>query len=103
MRAPRHLAALLVLAVAPGCYVAGMPFVSPPIKGSGHVVEEARTIGEFTGIEVHGVVAADVTAGEAPSLKLSGDDNLLPLIITEVQDGRLIIRTRPNTNISTTS
>jgi hypothetical protein len=103
MRAPGPLAALLLLAIAPGCHFAGLPFAGPAVRGSGKIAVEARTIGEFTGIEVHGAVAADVTAGEAPSLRLSGDDNLLPLIVTEVRDGRLVIETQQGTNISTTS
>lgn len=48
--------------------MAGLSFGGPAVRGSGKIAEEARTIGEFTSIEVHGVVAADVTAGEAPSL-----------------------------------
>jgi hypothetical protein len=100
----RPLVALFAIGLtASGCGNLGVLVGSPGIPGSGKVAEEDRTIGEFTEIEVHGVVAADVTAGESPMLKLSGDDNLLPLIETEVRDGRLVIRAKPGQNINPTT
>jgi hypothetical protein len=61
------------------------------IQGSGIAKTEARTVPDFRRIEVRG--SADVTAraGEATSLSVTGDDNLLSLLTTEVRDGTLVI------------
>ena len=58
-------------------------------KGSGNVVSERRDISEFSGIDVGGIYKVDVTIGEDFSVEIETDDNLLPLISTEV-DGDVL-------------
>ena len=41
-----------------------------------------------------------VNSGAKPSVKISGDDNLVPLVESFVRDGRLILRLQDNTSIS---
>ena len=71
------------------------PTVGPPkdqVIGSGNSVTETRQLAEFDEIEFR--VAGDfkVTIAEkATPLEIDADDNILPLITTEVVDGRLIV------------
>ena len=72
-----------------------VPTFGPPkdkVVGSGNSVTETRQLAEFDEIEFR--VAGDfkVTIAEkATPLEIDADDNILPLITTEVVDGRLIV------------
>lgn len=59
------------------------------VEGSGRIKEEARQVGEFTGVEVGGPVEAEVKIGPARKVTLIADDNLLPMVKTKVKDGVL--------------
>jgi hypothetical protein len=60
-------------------------------KGSGTPKTETREVGAFTAVKLVGSVRAEITAGTAQHVELSGDDNIVPLIRTEVTDKRLVI------------
>jgi Putative auto-transporter adhesin, head GIN domain len=95
MRRPT-LFLIAALAPAAGC---GLLASIPTIQGSGVAKEESRTVETFTGVEVGGVIEATVTAGPETAVRVSGDDNLVPLVVTEVHDGRLSIRTKGHANV----
>jgi hypothetical protein len=61
------------------------------IKGSGNIVTETRDVTGFTSVEAGGVFQVEVTAQKDFSVQLEADDNLLPLIRTEVINGKLVI------------
>mgnify|MGYP002725744077 CR=1 FL=1 len=61
-------------------------------KGSGATKIEAREVGKFSAIEAGGALTLDVTVGRSRSVQVSGDDNIVPLITTEVQGERLVIK-----------
>lgn len=63
------------------------------VKGSGNVQTEKRSVADFKAIEVGGVFEVEVVAQKEFSVEVEADDNLLPLIKTEVRDGTLEIRT----------
>ena len=60
-------------------------------RGSGHVVSEDRSVGDFSAIEATAVIDIILRQGESTSLKIEADDNILPKIETENEDGRLKI------------
>jgi hypothetical protein len=61
------------------------------VAGSGIITTETRTLPDFNAVSIE--VPADVTIlqGESASLRLTGDDNLLPQIRSEVKGGVLVI------------
>ena len=63
----------------------------PGVKGSGIEATERRTISDFSNVSVNGAYTIFLNCGSAPSLTITGDDNLLPLIKNEVQNGTLKI------------
>ena len=63
------------------------------VKGSGNVITEQRQVTDFTGIDVGGIFNVEATAGREFSVNVEADDNLLPLIKTEVRRGVLHIST----------
>lgn len=62
-------------------------------KGSGNIASEIRDVSDFTSLDVSGAFEVEVTAQQDLSVQVEADDNLLPLIRTEVKNGRLVIET----------
>jgi hypothetical protein len=84
---------LLLLA---GCHHRGMRPSST--KGSGNRKTEQREVTSFKAIDSEGAIDFDVTCQKPLSVSLEGDDNILPLILTDVRDGVLYLRTEKGYN-----
>jgi hypothetical protein len=69
--------------------VAALTGCGPGVQGSGNVVDEARQVAEFTSIDVSDGITANVMVGFDQGVHVSGDDNLVALVKTEVRSGRL--------------
>jgi hypothetical protein len=67
-----------------------------PTRGSGNVVTEARTVSNFHQIDLTGAGEVNITQGDTESLTIETDDNILPLIVTRVDNGLLSIGLDPN-------
>jgi len=61
------------------------------VKGSGNITSEERQFDGAQIIELSGSANVYVSLDSTPSLKIEADDNLLPLITTEVQGKKLVI------------
>jgi hypothetical protein len=70
------------------------------VDGSGISDSETRSVQEFTAIELAGSGDVTVTIGEIQSVVVEADDNILPLIETNVKGGKLVISTKPFTSIN---
>lgn len=66
-------------------------FAGDGVVGSGRVATETRQLAEFDEIEFRIAGDLHVVIGKPTPLQVEGDDNILPLIKTEVRDGRLVI------------
>ena len=79
---------LLILLVALGAGCHGMHKVA----GSGRLKKETRNVGFFTSISTEGAFNIKVVCQKMPGLDIEGDDNVLPLVTTEVSNNVLHIR-----------
>lgn len=61
------------------------------VVGSGVSKVEKRDVPAFTSVDVSGAFEVEITAQKDLSVELEGDDNILPLIKTEVKGGVLTI------------
>lgn len=68
------------------------------VEGSGNLKKETRTVGNYTAISSSGAWDVMVAYGESNNIEIEGDDNLLPLIETVVENGKLSIKSK-NVNI----
>jgi hypothetical protein len=66
------------------------------IKGSGKIATDHRTVTKFSKIDTKGAYDVEVKVGSDTSVTVSGDDNLLKLVETKVEDGTLTISTVKN-------
>lgn len=94
----KQLGLLGVLAALGGCkYVDhgifdGIGVDGPHVTGNGVSKEETRTVGEYDRIVVGSAFEVEATEGKSEPIKLVADENIMPLIKTEVKDRTLHIR-----------
>jgi hypothetical protein len=96
-RAYVTLLAALVLAVA-GVLLLARHDVdgdssSSGIRGSGTAATETRELAAFDGVELAGSNVVTIRVGPPQTVVVHADDNLLPLVTTEVSGGSLVIGT----------
>lgn len=61
------------------------------VKGSGNITSEVRQVSQFDRVSLTGSGQVSITQGEEESLSIEADDNLLPLIKSQVTSGSLHI------------
>ena len=66
------------------------------ITGKGNIVSEKREVSSFSVIRSHAVAEIVFTQDSSLSIEVKGYENLLPLLITRVEDGILTIETKEN-------
>ena len=87
-----------------GCIVIDLNGCSAKsIKGSGNVISESRQLPEFREIRLEGQGKVSLTHGSHSSLEVTTDDNILPSIKTEVNNGKLIISHEKGKNLKPTT
>ena len=87
----RALPPVLIAALAAfGCGIS-VDWGGPAMAGSGVRTSVGRTVAAFDRVDIGGEYDVVIRVGAAPSVVLEGDDNLLPLIRTEVRNGTLHI------------
>lgn len=64
------------------------------VEGSGNVIKQSREVAQFKAISVSGLFEVEFTAQKEYSVEVEADDNLLPIIRTEVKGGVLRISSR---------
>jgi hypothetical protein len=83
----------LLLLLLSGCHHGG-------VRGSGVRKTEKRDLPTFTAIETTGAFDVKVDCQKPMSFEIEGDDNILPLIETEVRNGVLRVSSHKSFNTS---
>jgi hypothetical protein len=91
------LAVLAAVVAAGGCSV---NLGGPRVQGSGVLKTETRPVKGFERIDVSGAVRLEYSAGKETTVEVSTDDNLLPLVVTEVSGDTLKVYVRGSTSTS---
>src|SRR5947207_9718495 len=81
---------VVLLLVACSLVLSGCKF-NRGIAGSGVRKTEKRDLKSFNAIDTTGAYEGDVTCQKPASSEIEADDNILPLIKTEVRDGILFV------------
>lgn len=88
---------LLVILIA---LVAGCRGMHHGVAGSGNRHTEKRNVGSFTSISTEGAFDIEVVCQKAQDLEIKGDDNILPLVTTEVSNNVLHIKSLRGYSVS---
>jgi hypothetical protein len=84
----RTVGLLAVLVLLGGCHWSGF---REGTSGSGKTKAEKRSLQGFTAVNVSGAYEVEIVAQQEAGVEVEGDDNLLPLVRTEVNKGVLDI------------
>jgi hypothetical protein len=84
---------ILFSVIANGC-------IGPSVGGSGHVISETRNMSGFSNVSLEGSGHLIIEQGGAESLTVTGDDNLLSHIETEVRGSTLVLGEKDGVSLS---
>ncbi len=95
----------LVLLILPfcGCAVMDGELLGERIHGSGKVIQENRDVHGFSSVDFSGAGDLSIQQGNEESLSIEADDNILPHIRSDVENGKLMLGFRRGVSISTSS
>ncbi|HWN08793.1 MAG TPA: head GIN domain-containing protein [Pyrinomonadaceae bacterium] len=85
---------ILLLMILASLSVGCRQMIHDGVAGSGNRQKEKRTVANFTSISTEGAYDIEFVAQAPLSLEIEGDDNLLPLITTEVSNNVLHIKSK---------
>ncbi|MFZ0013108.1 MAG: head GIN domain-containing protein [Acidimicrobiia bacterium] len=68
------------------------------VRGDGNFTSEPRQVADFIGVDLAGVGRVEIEIGDPASLTIEAEDNLLPLLTSDVSDGVLVLGTTENVN-----
>ena len=77
-------------------------FFGKRVRGNGVIKTEDRSVSSFKNVEVSGAINVYVSQGETKSVKVEGDENLLQYIEVIQEGDKIIVRERPDFNLSPT-
>ncbi|GGK82881.1 head GIN domain-containing protein [Rufibacter glacialis] len=66
------------------------------VEGNGKMTTQTRSVGSFDKVRVSGGFEVELTQGAKEGLKLEAEENIMPLIESTVENGTLVIKTKPN-------
>ncbi len=69
------------------------------VVGNGQMASDTRTVALFTEAEVASDITLTIKQGELSGVELSGESNVLPLVLVTVVNNRLDIRLKPMTTV----
>ena len=69
------------------------------VEGSGTALEETRNFEEVTRVSIHGEGQLILVQGRESSLRIRGDDNIVPLLRSEVSEGVLVLGPRDGVSV----
>jgi Putative auto-transporter adhesin, head GIN domain len=93
MRARLAPATVAVMLLVAGCSIT---------TGSGTVTTESRPVSGFSAVEISGVGELSIEQTGTESLSISAEDNVLPLLTSEVSGGTLKLEKKRNAFLRTT-
>jgi hypothetical protein len=72
------------------------------ITGSGNIITQARHVNQFGGVKTSSSIDIEVMNDANHLVKVEGDDNVLPYVITTVEDGLLTVGYKSNMSFTDT-
>ena len=72
------------------------------IKGDGNITTTTRNTGDYDGLKAAGPMYFKLVQGTEGKITIQGVSNLMEYIITEVKDGKLVVRSKKGVNLKPT-
>ncbi len=94
---------ILILGVSMLCMTFTYAQWGKKIKGNGNIITENRNTGPYDAIFISGSFDVELVDGKEGELTLKGEENLLEYIVTEIRDGKLVVKVEKGINLSPSS
>lgn len=62
------------------------------IRGSGSTITETRNIAAISSVQLEGSAEVEIIQGNVQAVTVSGYENLVPIFVTQVNNGNLVLR-----------
>ncbi|MHA7842550.1 MAG: head GIN domain-containing protein [Winogradskyella sp.] len=72
------------------------------VKGDGNITTENRSTENYEGIKTAGPMDFKLVQGKEGTITIEGDANLMEYIVTEVRDGKLVVKAEDGINLKPT-
>lgn len=69
------------------------------VKGDGNITTTTRNTGDYDGLKAAGPMDFKLVQGTEGKITIKGDSNLMEYIITEIKDGKLVVRSKKGVNL----
>jgi hypothetical protein len=86
---------IILIAAGAGCHIG-----QHKVPGSGNRKAERRNVGTFSSISTEGAFDIEVVCQKPQDIEINGDDNVLPLVTTEVSNNVLHIKSTRGYSVS---
>src|SRR6478672_12019098 len=96
----KRILLFLILSIACLLMVASCRYVGRGVRGSGNRKTERRELAPFKSVDSSGAYEVNIVCQQTQSFEIEGDDNILPIIKTEVANGVLSIHGDEAYNVS---
>lgn len=73
------------------------------INGNGIIITIERSVGDYEAVDMAGFYDVKFVAGTEGNLTIEGEENLLPHLVTEVKDGKLVLKTEKGYSLKTSA
>jgi hypothetical protein len=73
------------------------------VHGDGNIKTEDRPVSDFKNVDVSGAAKVLVSQGDHPSVKIEGDENLLPYMEVNQIGNKIEVREKPGFNLAPTT
>ena len=90
---------LLLVFMSMACTISGVNVDFGRIEGSGAVIQEERSVGEFTGVVLSGIGNLYIEQGDTTAITIEAEDNIVPKISTTLRGDKLVISVERGMNI----
>ena len=90
-------AMLLTLAMASCTTATSSQAGGEAVTGSGVMATDSRSLAAFSAVDLRALGNVIVEPGSAAAIRIEGEDNVVPIITTGVQQGRLVIAWKSGT------
>jgi hypothetical protein len=96
------LPVFLLVSVACSVSVNPQGFNSNQVRGSGVVKTETRDVSNFSKVDLNGSGDLTITVGDKEALTIEAEDNILPLLTSEVRGDTLVLSMKPGSSVNPT-
>lgn len=90
----------LVISVLPFMFTSCDFIESQTIKGNGNIITQDREVSQANKMRLEGSFEVVLVPSSSTSVQVQADENLMPYIVTRVEDGWLVIKPQNHTSLS---